>query len=90
MNWGRFIIRGGLAAVSASLHPAAASFSPPALIEPAGAARVYVTVPGTLIDSVEVGQHARAGQMIARLENRELDMELSRLQGQARPAGRCT
>jgi putative peptide zinc metalloprotease protein len=85
LSWGRFFVRGGLVVlgmgVLASI-PLPRRLTAPALLEPSGAARVYVTVPGTLVDAAEAGQPIRAGEPIARLQNLELEMELTRLQGQ--------
>jgi putative peptide zinc metalloprotease protein len=85
LNWARFITRGGLVAAGigalASI-PLPRHLSAPAVLEPSGANRVYVTVPGTLLEAVAAGESVRSGQTIARLENLDLEMELTRLQGQ--------
>ena len=65
LNWGRFIVRVGLAAIvigSLACIPLPHHLSAPVVIEPSGAMRVYVTVPGTLVEAVEAGQHVRAGK----------------------------
>jgi putative peptide zinc metalloprotease protein len=85
LNWGRFFVRGGLVALGVGVLasiPLPRRLAAPALLEPSGAARVYVTVPGTLLDAAEAGQTVHAGEPIARLQNLELEMELTRLQGQ--------
>ncbi len=46
------------------------------------AARVYVTVPGTLVEAAAAGERVRAGQTIARLENLDVELELTHLEGQ--------
>lgn len=85
LNWGRFAVRGGLAALGIAVLaaiPLPRHISTPALIEPSGAARIYVTVPGTLVDAAEAGLHVEKNQTVAHLENLDLEMELTRLQGQ--------
>ena len=66
----------------AAAIPMPRRISTAALVEPSGAARVYVTVPGTLLEAAEAGQTVRAGEPVVRLENRELKMELTRLEGE--------
>ena len=53
----------------------------PAMVEPEGAKRVYVTVPGTLQEFVAPGEAVRTGQMLARLENQEVRREVVELSG---------
>jgi putative peptide zinc metalloprotease protein len=50
-----------------------------ALFEPAEAERVYVTAPGLLVEGVAEGSRVAAGDRIARLVNRDLDAEVSRV-----------
>ena len=52
------------------------------VLEPAGAERVYVDVPGTLVFSVKAGDVVKAGDTLARLENHEMDLEIAQLQGE--------
>jgi putative peptide zinc metalloprotease protein len=85
LNWGRFLVRGGLAGIVVGVFviiPLPHHLSAPAVIEPDGAARVYVTVPGTLVEAAAAGERVRAGQTIARLENLEVELELTHLEGQ--------
>jgi putative peptide zinc metalloprotease protein len=51
--------------------------SAPALIEPAGAHRIYVSTPGTLINAVSAGTRVTAGQVLARLEDATLGREIA-------------
>jgi putative peptide zinc metalloprotease protein len=52
-------------------------------LQPRGATSVYVEVEGTLEEIlVEPGQHVEAGQVLARLENIDLEIEISQLRGQ--------
>jgi putative peptide zinc metalloprotease protein len=54
-----------------------------AIIEPAAAAKVYVTVPGKLGDVLPVGTKVSAGTALATLASDELDLELARLASEA-------
>ncbi len=54
----------------------------PAVFEPHEARMVYVTVPGRLVEAVAAGEAVRQGQIIARLENLEIDREIVELSGQ--------
>ncbi len=85
LRWGRFAVRCGVAAAAiaglASI-PLPRHLSAPALAEPDGAARIYVTEPGTLVETAEAGQQVKSGETVAKLENLELEMELARVQGQ--------
>jgi putative peptide zinc metalloprotease protein len=84
LNWGRFLIRTGLVVAAIGVIaaiPLPRRINTAALVEPSGAARVYVTVPGTLLEAAQAGQTVRAGEPVARLENLELDMELTKLEG---------
>ena len=60
----------------------------PAVMSPCGAAAVYVTVPGRLVEGVRVGQSVSAGTPLARLENPDLELTLARLRGE-RGRQRC-
>jgi putative peptide zinc metalloprotease protein len=84
LNWIRFLVRLGLVVAGVGLIaaiPLPRRVVTAALVEPSGATRVYVTVPGTLLEAAEAGQSVRAGEPIARLENLELARELARLEG---------
>ena len=52
------------------------------MIEPAGARRIYVSVPGNLISAVQVGCEVAAGRRLAQLADPEMDLEIARLRGQ--------
>jgi putative peptide zinc metalloprotease protein len=58
----------------------------PAMLEPAGAHRVYVATPGTLESSVAAGKRVNVGEMIAQLEDAILRREVLRLSGEERVA----
>lgn len=76
----------GLTCVPWPRHVAA-----PVLFEPSGAERVYVTVAGTLVDGAATGTTVRAGDLLARLDQPELQRESARLAGeQARWQARLT
>jgi putative peptide zinc metalloprotease protein len=84
-HWGRLAMFGGLTlvALAAILSiPLPHRVAAPLVLEPAGAARVYVDVPGTLHESVKAGDVVRTGQILARLENREMELEIAELQGE--------
>lgn len=44
---------------------------------------LFVTQPGTLMSAVDEGTHVQAGEIIARLQNREIDLELETLAAEA-------
>ncbi len=57
--------------------------SSPAILQPAGTQRLYVTAPGTLDEVlVKAGRSVVAGQPLARLGNRQLEQEILDLVGQ--------
>ena len=55
------------------------SITAPVTIAPHHASAVYVSMPGTLRDSVVAGTPVKRGQQLARLENAEFDFEIVRL-----------
>lgn len=63
--------------------PFPCNISAPVVFEPHGEQTVYVTVPGWLADGVEYGARLQQGDIIARLENAELQREVERLAGEA-------
>jgi putative peptide zinc metalloprotease protein len=84
LNWRRFAGRGtaiALVATALFLVPLPHRVQVPAIIEASDARRLYVSVPGTLVDAVEPGTTVEAGQTIARLENNELAFEVEQLRG---------
>jgi putative peptide zinc metalloprotease protein len=56
----------------------------PVVIEPRDASRIYSTVPGTLLHALAAGTQVEPGQIVARLQNRELQRDLARLQSEQR------
>lgn len=82
---GRVLVRGGALAAAATallLVPLPYRVSAPVVLEPRQARRVYVPVPGLLMESLSEGAKVRQGQTVARLENLELSAEVARLQGE--------
>lgn len=73
------IVAAGLAAMLAV--PLPYRVQAPAVIEPLGARRVFVTSPGILQWSLGPGIAVRQGDVLAKLENPELDAEIERLRG---------
>jgi putative peptide zinc metalloprotease protein len=65
-----------LVAIPLSYHVAA-----PAVFEPQDARRVYVTVPGRIVEAVRAGEIVRQGQVLARLVNLDVDREVIELTG---------
>jgi putative peptide zinc metalloprotease protein len=84
VHWGRLAMFAGGAclAIAAVLSvPLPHRVAAPVVLEPADAARVYVDVSGRLLESVRAGDVVTVGQTLARLENREMDLEIAQLQG---------
>jgi putative peptide zinc metalloprotease protein len=74
------IVSLAIAATAVILYvPFPYSITAPALIEPAGAHRVYVSTPGTLISSVSAGAPVERGQVLARLDDAGLRGEIAEL-----------
>ena len=85
VRWGRLAMFGGVTIliVAALLCiPLPHRVTAPMVLEPADAARIYVDVPGTLVESVKAGDVVAAGQTLARLENHDMDLEIAELQGE--------
>ena len=85
MKWGRFMVRGGLLVSTLFLvfaTPWPCRVSAPVRLKPAGAKFVYATMHGTLVSSVREGDVVRAGQVLARLRDRDVEVEIARLQGE--------
>jgi putative peptide zinc metalloprotease protein len=55
--------------------------SAPLQIEPSQATRIYVRVPGTVVESASEGRRVNRGEIILQLQNRELESELAQLRG---------
>lgn len=85
VHWGRFAVRGSLviAIVAGALCiPLPYRVAAPVVLEPHDARRVYVTVPGRLLEAAKEGERVVAGQTIARLENSEIALEIAQLAGE--------
>jgi len=54
----------------------------PVVLEPRGAHRKYVSVPGTLVWSVSPGEKVQKGEILARLENLDVRMQVQELTNQ--------
>ncbi len=65
-----------------ALIPLPQTVNAPCSIEPAGAQAVFVTRPGTIIDSLEPGSQVDAGTIIARIQNREIERELASIRAE--------
>ena len=81
---GRIALTGGLllaALLAVSLIPLPTRVTAPAVLEPEGAHYVYVLVPGTLAESVSVGEAVEEGQRLARLVNLDVRREIAELSG---------
>jgi len=53
--------------------------SAPLVVEYRGAERVYVTVPGTLVEAARIGQPVKRGDLLAKLDNFEVQLDVARL-----------
>jgi len=87
VDWSRFVVRSTVAALligAALLVPLPHSVKAPAIIETAGATSVYVSRAGRLMQNVKTGDTVRAGDVLARLENPELERETVRLENEIR------
>ncbi|MGE3410062.1 MAG: efflux RND transporter periplasmic adaptor subunit, partial [Pirellulales bacterium] len=51
----------------------------PVVLEPVDASRVYVTSPGSLVEVRQPGEQVQANDIVARLEDRDLDRDVLRL-----------
>ncbi len=84
IDWRRFATRGtGVAIVGAALFlvPLPHRVRVPAIVEASDARRLYVSVPGTLVEALKPGTTVEAGQTVAKLKNLELSLEVERLRG---------
>ncbi|MBC8355135.1 MAG: HlyD family efflux transporter periplasmic adaptor subunit [Planctomycetes bacterium] len=70
-----------VAAVVIGMVPVSHHVVAPVVIEPADAARVHATVPGTLTQFVSIGQFVSEGEMVATLADANLVRELVALRG---------
>ncbi|OHB83409.1 MAG: hypothetical protein A2V98_06430 [Planctomycetes bacterium RBG_16_64_12] len=81
---GRAVLTCGIlvaALVVIGLIPLPFRVGTPLVLEPEGVHRVYVVVPGTLVESVSVGETVAAGQELARLVDRDIDREIMEITG---------
>lgn len=85
VRWGRlaaFLLATLLFVAVVLIIPLPHRVTAPMVLEPVDAERVYVEAPGTLIESlVKAGDMVKAGQTLARLQNRDMDLEIAALQG---------
>ncbi|WP_010585263.1 site-2 protease family protein [Schlesneria paludicola] len=85
IKWGRFCMRGiaTLAALVVLLNlPLPSRVGAGALAEDSDVYRVYVTFSGTLIDAVRIGERVERDQVLARLDDPAIQVELTHLQGE--------
>ncbi|MGI6418633.1 MAG: HlyD family efflux transporter periplasmic adaptor subunit [Thermoguttaceae bacterium] len=68
--------------VLASVVPLPCRVRAPALLEEADADRVFVTVPGRLVEARAVGSAVAEGELLAKLDSAELGREISRLESE--------
>jgi putative peptide zinc metalloprotease protein len=75
-----------LAAVAAVLLaiPLPSRVTAPVVLRPAGARQVYVTTAGVLESSIAAGDRVKAGQQLARLRSRDLELAAIELASRAR------
>lgn len=69
----------GVAVTALAMVPMPLRIHAPVVLEPSEAAALYVTAPGLLVEAVREGDLVTRGQMIARLENVELEKEVAQL-----------
>jgi putative peptide zinc metalloprotease protein len=83
--WPRIRLAAGLVALAGGafwLLPLPHRIHVPAVVEPAGARRIYISVPGTLSAGVQMGDRVQTGQPLATLTDPEMDLEIARLRGE--------
>jgi putative peptide zinc metalloprotease protein len=87
-QFNRFRVTLSLAVVSAALAaayliPLPRSLVTSMVLEPRAAQRIYVSVPGTLVERfVEFGDEVRKDQVVARLRNSDIEFEITKLEGE--------
>jgi putative peptide zinc metalloprotease protein len=84
---GRIALAGAILAglcAAALLIPLPQRITAPVVIEPRGASRVYVTVLGTVVESLKAGTPVRRGDVIVRLDSPELSRDVVRLESELR------
>jgi putative peptide zinc metalloprotease protein len=85
MDRRRFVLRGGaivLGLLAILAVPFPYSVRVPAMVEADDAKRLYVSSPGTLVESVSYGSKVKVSQPVARLENLAIALEVAQLRGQ--------
>ncbi len=85
VNWIRVVFWGVVFAsllAAACLIPVPHRVAAPVVLQPQDARRVYVSVPGTLIQSVRAGDVVKQGDTLAKLENLDVQREVVELEGQ--------
>lgn len=85
VNWPHFrfrllLVAGGLAALV--MIPLPFSVKAPAVIQAEGARSVYVSQSGTLVEAASPGKEVGPDDIIGRLENPQLEFDLTRLQSE--------
>jgi len=82
VNWPLFRVRSLIALTvlaTACLAPLPFSVRAPAVIQPDGARTVYVEYSGRLLEAVSAGETVQPGDVLARLENLDLERDVARL-----------
>jgi putative peptide zinc metalloprotease protein len=69
----------GLACGGLFLIPLPHSVRAPFIVEPEGAERIFVKVPGTLLEAQPAGARLKAGDLVARLGNPDLELQFEAL-----------
>lgn len=90
MAWRFFNVRnvlfaGGLTAIILALIlalPLPCRIAAPVMLQPVAAQRIYVSTPGALQDCVSPGDSVNANEILASLEDIELERDLTRLAGE--------
>jgi len=85
VDWGRLFWRCGVTLIAFVILfsiPFPCRVLTEAIADDGDAESVYVTIAGTLIESAHVGQTVETGQVIARLEDPQLDVKLTQLAGE--------
>lgn len=85
-RWGRLgILAFAIACllIALALMPLPRHLPAPLYVQAEGADHVYATVPGILIDCCKTGLQVAKGDVLARLENLDLQRQLVQLQGEA-------
>jgi putative peptide zinc metalloprotease protein len=87
VNWLRFVLLSAAATVLLAvvlLVPLPQRVYAPAVVEPRGAERLYVSVPGKLVAGARYGDSVSEGDIVAQLESLQLGQEIVKLEGDVR------